>query len=202
MSLSYKVILPLLSFRFLHTADYMKQLFSFCSLLMLGVFTLCPLVALAQDEEYYNNAWWNCELTGNQTKWVIKQYREGFSFVTKMVPDNGHIIFSDDCIEIKSNNMYMHFPVAKYNRISEDAFSVTRNGEDDYFDYIECVKGRGNEKGAFRFMIAMLDPDSTMQNTHLFICQPSLKLSGKNIKEAMEKGTKDDGTPVQVPKKR
>lgn len=96
----------------------------------------------------------------------------------------------------------MHFPVAKYNRISEDAFSVTRNGEDDYFDYIECVKGRGNEKGAFRFMIAMLDPDSTMQNTHLFICQPSLKLSGKNIKEAMEKGTKDDGTPVQVPKKR
>ncbi len=97
----------------------------------------------------------------------------------------------------------MHFPVLAYKRISEDIFSVSRNGEDDYFDYIEVVRvGQKRGPGAtYRLMIAKLDPDNTMQNTRIFTCVPQRLQQGRDIKEALGAKPKSDGIPPQVPKK-
>ena len=154
--------------------------------------------AFAQDEEYYNYAWWSCDLTGHQTKWHILRFKEGLSWLNNLKHDGGDIIFSDDCIEISCNSVQMHFPVAQYKKISDRIFCVTRNGEDDFFDYIEVVEGEGVEKGTYRFMMAKLDPDGTMQNTKLFICQPVKLSSGKTLEEARFSNAVSSGKPVQV----
>lgn len=155
--------------------------------------------ASAQDEEYFNQAWWSCELTGNQTVWNIVRYKEGMSWFNESMSDRGTITFSDDCIEINCRNVMMHFPVAKYSKISDKIFSVTRLGEDDYFDYIEVVEGDGQrDKGTYRFMMAKLDEDGTMQNTHIFICKPKSYSTGKTAEDAMTKQGKSVGMPIQV----
>lgn len=127
--------------------------------------------ALAQDDEYFNNAWYSCELSGRQTAWQITKYKVNVSNVFPLLEDHGTLTFSDDCIEINCENVQMHFPVKKYNRLTPTSFSVERNGEDDYFDYVEVTPNRQGGKGSYKVMIAMRDPDGTMQNTHIFVCK-------------------------------
>lgn len=167
------------------------------------ILALSPFLAVAQDSEYFNNAWWSCELSGNQTVWHVKNFRSGISFLNNTVHASGTITFSDDCIEFNYPEFQMHFPVLAYKRVSDDIFSVTRNGEDDYFDYIEVVR-IGSKRGpgaTYRLMIAMRDPDGTMQNTHIFTCVPQRLQIGRDVKEAMEAKPTSDGIPPQVPKK-
>lgn len=167
-------------------------------------FTLfcASLLCHAQDEDYYSQAWWSCELSGNQTVWQIQKYRFGISSQFETISDKGLITFSDDCIEISCENVQMHFPVKEYKRLSIDSFCVTRNGEDDYFDYIEVVQTKLKGKVTYRFMMALLDPDGTMQNTHIFLCQPILKYEKRKTPMGTAvMASKSDGMPVQVPDK-
>ncbi|MCI5776991.1 MAG: hypothetical protein MR215_05120 [Bacteroidales bacterium] len=162
---------------------------------------LVSLAASAQDEEYFNNSWWNCELSGRQTVWNIKSYRSGLSFINTTERASGQITFSDDCIEFNYPEFQMHFPVDAYKRISDGMFCVTRNGEDDYFDYIEVIR-QGQKAGcSYRLMIAKLDPDGTMQNTRIFTCVPQRLMKGKNLKEALDDKSQGFGLPPQVPAK-
>lgn len=156
------------------------------------------VTAEAQDEQYYMNSWYNCEMGGNQTVWTIKKYKEGISWMNPMVAERGKITFSDGCIEIDCNKMQMHFPVSEYKRVSDKVFAVTRQGEDDYFDYIEVVEGEGREKGQYRFMLALLGPDDVLMNTHVFICEPNKYSTGKTEQEARGGKTKSVGLPIQV----
>ncbi len=168
----------------------------FVTCMLSCVSTLC----LAQDEDYFSQAWWSCELSGNQTVWQIQKYRFGISSQFDTVSDKGLITFSDDCIEISCENVQMHFPVKEYKRLSIDSFCVTRNGEDDYFDYIEVVQTKLKGKVTYRFMMAMLDPDGTMQNTHIFVCQPLNKYEKRITPTGSTvMAPKSDGMPVQVP---
>ena len=172
-------------------------------IIALMALAFAPLIAVAQDSEYFNNAWWSCDLTDNQTVWHIKNYRSGISFINPTERASGTITFSDDCIEFNYPEFQMHFPVLAYKRVSEDIFSVSRNGEDDYFDYIEVVRvGQKRGPGAtYRLMIAKLDPDNTTQNTRIFTCVPQRLQQGRDIKEALDAKPKSDGIPPQVPKK-
>lgn len=138
--------------------------------------------ALAQDDEYYNNSWYSCDLTSRQTIWAINKYKANISNIFPMQEDHGSVTFSDDCIEINCENMQMHFPVKQYNRLTQFSFSVERNGEDDYFNYIEVAPNRAGTKNTYKVMVAFLDPDGIMQNTHVIICR-----------------TKDGKFPPQVP---
>lgn len=168
---------------------------------LLLLLTLAPSLAAAQDEEYFNNSWWNCELSGNQTVWIVKSYRAGISFINETVHATGEITFSDDCIEFNYPDFQMHFPVGQYKRISDSIFCITRNGEDDYFDYIEVVRGGQKYNSPYRLMVAKLDPDGTMQNTRTFTCVPRRLKEGRNPGEAMNQSIKDYGLPPQVPRK-
>ena len=91
----------------------------------LALSALCVLMssvaASAQDEEYYNNAWYSCELSGNQTVWRIEKFKVNISNVFPMVEDKGKLTFSDDCVEINCNNVQMHFPVKAYKRLSDNS---------------------------------------------------------------------------------
>ncbi len=165
---------------------------------VIGLVSVAP--ASAQDEDYFMSSWYNCDLGGNQTTWSIRRYKEGVSWINKMVSTDGYIIFSDGCVEIYCNEMQMHFPAQEYKRIGDKHFCITRAGEDDYFDYIEVVQDDVRDKGMYRFMLAKLDPDGSMQNTHIFICRP------KEQVVSTEKGfnaskTKSTGEPIQVRKK-
>ena len=164
----------------------------------LAAVAICPRAA-AQDEEYFNNAWWSCELSGHQTEWFIKSYRTGISFINGTDMASGTITFSDDCIEFNHPAIQMHFPVAAYKRISDNIFAITRNGEDDYFDYIEVIREPG--KKTYRLLLAKRDPDDTMQNTRIFICKPHVYTEGRTAAEARAAQPKGDGIPPQVPKK-
>ena len=145
-----------------------------CAMAVIAMSTANVTTASAQDEDYFNQAWWSCELTGNQTVWNIIKYKEGMSWFNQDKEERGTITFSDDCIEINCYSVMMHFPVGKYKKITDRIFSVTRQGEDDYFDYIEVIQGEGGrEKGTFRFLLAKQEEDGTMQNTHIFVCKPA-----------------------------
>lgn len=139
--------------------------------LPLLLLVLPSVAAMAQDEEYFNNAWYSCELSGRQTVWQITKYKVNVSNVFPLVEDRGTFTFSDDCIEINCENVQMHFPVKNYGRLNLTSFSIERNGEDDYFDYIEVMPVRQGGKGTFKIMMGLRDPDGTMQNTHIFVCK-------------------------------
>ncbi len=158
---------------------------------------------VAQDEEYYNYSWYQCELGANQTEWTIKSYKEGMSWINVKQSMVGRLTFSDDCVEIYVNyGPQMHFPVKEYKRISEDIFCITRNGEDDYFDYIEVIRCRGREQGLYRVLLAMQDPDGTLQNTKVFICKPKSFVTGSSISETLNSQRQGkENFPPQVPKK-
>lgn len=168
-------------------------------LLLSAAAALCAVPAEAQSDDYFDDSWWNCELSGTETKWVIKQYKESMSWTSPLVYETGHIIFSETCIEISCNAFQMHFPVGQYKRISENIFCVTRGDEDEYFDYIECVRGGGQQ--GYRFMMSKQDPDGTMQNTRLFVCKPQVISTGATRTEAFRSQGQSVGFPPQVPKK-
>lgn len=139
--------------------------------MFIAVMALTSANAMAQDEEYYNLSWYTCDLTSRQTTWQIRQYKVNISNIFPLQSDQGTFIFSDDCIEINSNNFQMHFPVKQYNRLTQNTFSIERNGDDDYFNYMEVTVHRTGAKGTFKIMMGFLDPDGIMQNTHVFICK-------------------------------
>lgn len=147
----------------------MRNLFP--KLLALLLLATTSVGAMAQDDEYFNNSWYSCDLTSRQTTWSITKYKVNVSNIFPMLEDHGAVIFSDDCIEINCENMQMHFPVKKYSRLSQFSFAVERNGEDDYFNYIEVAPNKTGAKNVFKVMIAFLDPDGIMQNTHIVICK-------------------------------
>lgn len=178
----------------------MKTLNAMRALAAAALAATCATGAAAQDEEYFNNSWWNCELSGRQTVWHIKSYRSGISFINETAKASGDITFSDDCIEINYPGFQMHFPVGSYTRISDDIFSVSRNGDDDYFDYIEVIRSGRGSRTTFRFMIAKREGDDTMQNTRIFTCRPQILQSGRDLRSAMETKASTDGIPPQVPR--
>ena len=156
----------------------------------------------AQDEEYYNNAWYSCELSGNQTVWRIEKFKVNISNVFPMVEDKGKLTFSDDCVEINCNNVQMHFPVKAYKRLSDNSFCIERDGEDDYFDYIEVIYGSRGFKDSYKVLMAMRDPDGTMQNTHIFICRALSKPVAKKTPMGNTVVVSKSGIfPPQVPDK-
>lgn len=161
-----------------------------------------PLLAVAQDSEYFNNAWWSCDLTDNQTVWHIKNYRSGISFINPTERASGTITFSDDCIEFNYPEFQMHFPVLAYKRVSEDIFSVAKWRGRLFRLHRGGARRAETWSGAtYRLMIAKLDPDNTMQNTRIFTCVPQRLQQGRDIKEALDAKPKSDGIPPQVPKK-
>lgn len=143
----------------------------FITSLLVTLFASSSANVLAQDDEYFNNAWYSCELSGRQTVWQITKYKVNVSNVFPLLNDSGTLTFSDDCIEINCENVQMHFPVKKYNRLTPTTFSVERNGEDDYFDYIEVTPNRQGGKASYKVLMALRDPDGTLQNTHIFVCK-------------------------------
>ena len=167
---------------------------------------LCVLMSSvavsAQDEEYYNNAWYSCELSGNQTVWRIEKFKVNISNVFPMVEVKGKLTFSDDCVEINCNNVQMHFPVKAYKRLSDNSFCIERDGEDDYFDYIEVIYGSRGFKNSYKVLMAMRDPDGTMQNTHIFICRALSKPVAKKTPMGNTVVVSKSGIfPPQVPDK-
>lgn len=133
--------------------------------------TLTTALARAQDEEYFSNSWYSCDLTSHQFRWQIMKYKINISSVFPLVDDSGSLTFSDDCIEINCRSVQMHFPVKKYIRLTPTSFAVEREGEDEYFDYIEVVPNSRGSKTVFKVMLAMREPDGTLQNTHIFVCR-------------------------------
>lgn len=147
----------------------MRHLIICCALILVSA--LSSTRAVAQDDEYYNLSWYSCDLTGHQYSWPIISYKANISNIFPLLPDNGNITFSDDCIEINCTNVQMHFPVKKFIRLDEFSFAVERNGEDEYFDYMEVIPAKRGVKNQFKVMIALREPDGTLQNTHIFICR-------------------------------
>ena len=155
------------------------------------------LSAYAQDEDYFNSTWYSCDLSGTQTSWLVEKYKENFLANTPLVGERGQLIFSDECIEINCESVQMHFPVKKYKRLTETSFCVERNGDDDYFNYMEVLGTVGRVKNSFKVLLAWQDPDGNLQNTHVFICRAK---TTPTVSGGKKQGSTDIAFPPQVPK--
>lgn len=154
------------------------------------------LSAHAQDEDYFNSTWYTCDLSGRETSWLIENYKENFLALTPLVGENGKITFSDGCIEINCSRVQMHFPVKSYKRLTDTSFCVEREGEDDYFNYIEVLGSVGSIKNSFKVLLSWRDPDGNLQNTHVFICRAKSAPAVAGTKRS----TANIAFPPQVPK--
>lgn len=169
------------------------------ALLLLGLSTIST--AKAQDDQYFNDSWWSCELSGTETVWQVLKYKENIRSEFPTLDSSGFITFSDDCIEIKIYQLEMHFPVGSYKRLTDNTFCVERNGEDDYFDYIEVIMGYGAKKNLCKMLMGFRDPDGTMQNVRVFVCKPVIKpVTKKSASGGTVTVRSSDGIPPQVPK--
>lgn len=141
-----------------------------------------PCAATAQSDEYFSDSWYNCDLSGHETTWPIKQYKVSLSWTTKLQYAPGHITFSETCVEIDCFNgttmdspLQLHFPVGRYERKSLDVFRVIKADEDEYFDCIEVHRGGGQT--GYRVLLGKLSTDNNtgqeiLENARLFICKP------------------------------